>query len=524
MQPTPDQALESRIALAAAYDQHLNRPAQAAAHLEAALQINPDDARTLRGLVEVRIRRKEFDSAADIASRWIRVESEPRRRAEGLALLARVERTRGNLSEAVIAYQQSVQLAGLEGSAASELIELLGQQRRAGQSVDYQGYVNALSVYAEQRKAVGPAEVRVYQEIARILDAELGQRERAIEILERVLASAPTDVSLRAEVAQIQERAGNHSGAIDSYRHVIQIDVTRADAYRGIARALENLGRANEASVALAPLVVLGAANDSEQYAVTARAAKAASLDRALELDEIVSLGMPSPLDSTGAVLAAIADALDRMENPNLDQYGLVPRDRIGSRSGHPLRTMADRVAAVVGADEFEFYVSNNVTSVCIEPGDPPCVIAPMLLTQAPEAVQVFALARALAMLGRKWHAADRLDVSTLDGWVASAVRLSEGGEEAQTRRLAKALPWGRKGRVEEAAEAYVRAGKPSVLEFVQRSRSGASRTAALLSDDLVGCIAWIRRTDSSNVFVYDLLRFWTEDVAFSTRRRLGIV
>jgi len=521
--PTQDQALEARIALAAAYEQHLNRPAQAAAHLEAALQINPDDARTLRGLVEVRIRRREFDSAAEIASRWVRVESEPRRRAEGLALLGRVERARGNLQQAVTAYEQSVQLAGLEGSPAAELVELLGQQRRAGHTVNYQGYVNALSSYAEQRTAVGPGEVRVYQEIARVLDAELGQRERAIDILERVLASAPADVSLRSEVAAIQERAGNYAAAVESYRNVIQLDVTRADAYRGISRAFEQLERRSEATLALVPLVVLGAATEPEQYAVNARTARPVSLERTLELEEIVTLGMPSPLDPTGAVLTSIADALDRIDNPNLEQYGLVARDRIGSRSGHPLRTMADRVAAVLGADEFEFYVSSNVANACIEPGDPPCIIVPLALSQASEAVQAFALARVLAMLGRKWQAAERLDLANLESWVSAAVRLSEGGDEAQARRLAKALAWGRKGRVEEAAESYVRAGKPSVLDFVQRAKSGACRLAALLSDDLVGSIGWIRRTDSSQVFVHDLLRFWTQEAAFATRKRLGI-
>ena len=187
--------------------------------------------------------------------------------------------------------------------------------------------------------------------------------------LERVLAVAPNDVPLRGEVAQIQERAGNHVDAIDSYRHVIQIDVTRADAYRGIARAFENLGRGNEATLALAPIVVLGAANENEQHAVSVRAAKPVALERSLELEDTVALGMPSPLDPTGAVLASTADALDRIDSPNLEQYGLVTRDRIGSRSGHPLRTMADRVAAVVGASEFDFHVSSNIVNVCIEPG-----------------------------------------------------------------------------------------------------------------------------------------------------------
>ncbi len=524
-QPTQDQALEARIALATAYDQHLDRPAQAAKHLEAALQINPDDARTLRGLVEVRVRRGEFESAAEIASRWLRVESEPRRRADGFSLLGRVERARGNLAEAMSAYEQSIQLVGLDGTAASELVELLGQQRRAGQSANFQGYVNALVSYVEQKQVVGPAEVRVYQELARVLDAELGQRERAVAMLERALAASPGDVSLRGEIAAILERAGNWGAAIEAYRRVIEIDVSRADAFRGVGRVLEQLDRRNDVTVALAPLVVLGAANESEQLAVSARAAKSAALERSLELEDMVAVGMPSPVNPTGALLASIADALDRIDSPNLDQYGLVARDRIGQRSGHPLRSVADRVGAVVGAGEFEFYVSSNVTSVCIEPGDPPCIIAPMIFNQVSEPLQIFSFARVLSMLARKWHAVERLPIATLESWVSAAVRVSEGGDEPQTRRLVKALAWGRKGRVEEAGDVYARAAKPSLPDFVLRARSGAIRLSALLADDLAGCVNWLRRTDagSSNAIAQDLLRFWTQDAAFSVRRRLGI-
>ena len=525
LQPTQDQALEARIALATAYDQHLDRPAQAAKHLEAALQINPDDARTLRGLVEVRVRRGEFESAAEIASRWLRVESEPRRRADGFSLLGRVERARGNLADAINAYEQSIQLIGLEGTAASELVEVLGQQRRAGQTSNYQRYVNALMSYVDQRQTVGPAEIRVYQELARVLDSELGQRDRAIAILERALAAAPTDASLRSEIAAILERLGNFVAAIDAYRKVIEIDVTRADAFRGIARALEHLERHNDAVVALAPIVVLGAANESEQHAVSARAARAPVLDRALEMEEMVALGMPGPVDPVGALLVSIADALDRIDSPNLEQYGLVARDRIGQRSGHPLRTVADRVAAVFGAGEFEFYVSNNVVNVCIEPGDPPNIVAPMILTQASEPLQIFAFGRVFAMLSRKWQAAERLQLSTLESWVSAAMRVSEGGDEPQTRRLVKALAWGRKGRVEEAGDVYARAGTPSLLDFVQRARGGAIRVSALLADDLVGCVNWLRRSDAntSNAIAQDLLRFWIQEAALSVRKRLGI-
>lgn len=522
---TSDQSLEARLSLATLYDQHLDRPAIAAKHLEAALELNPDDPRTLRGLVEVRLRRREFDSAAEIAGRWVRVESDPKRRAEGLAMLGRVERDRGNVQEATTALEQAVQLSGLEGGAAADLVELLGQQKRLGRIVDFQGYANALTTYLEQHLSIGPSEVRAYQELARVLDSELADHARAVAVLDRALRASPNDLSLRAEMAGALERSGNYPAAMNAYRQVIELDVTRSDAYRGVARMLEVLDRRNDALAAIAPLVVLGTATEAEQVAHSARAMKVPALDRPVDVDDMVALGMPGPLDPMGLLLASIADALDRMDDPALDHYGLVSRDRIGSRSGHPMRALADRVGAVLGVEDFDFYVSNSANQVVIEPGDPAVIIAPALLAQVAEPVQVFALGRVLALLGRKWHATERISVSHLEAWASAAVGISEGRDDAQARRLAKSLPWGRKGRVEEAGDVYARAARPSVAEFVNRARMAALRVAAIISDDLVGCIGWMQRVEpeSSNAVGQDLMRHWPSEAAYGIRRRLGI-
>ena len=87
------------------------------------------------------------------------------------------------------------------------------------------------------------------------------------------------------------------------------------------------------------------------------------------------------------------------------------------------------------------------------------------------------------------------------------------------------ALPWGRKGRVEEAGDLYVRAARPAGGDFINRARMGALRASAVVSDDLVGCIGWMQRVEaeSSNAVGQDLLRHWTSDAAFAVRRRLTI-
>ena len=542
-----EQMLTARLAIGTLLAQRLGQPVQALEHLEAVLAINPREPSALTALLDIRIQRGEADAAAELAAHLVESSTSSEEKAEALLSVARIERQRGRADAAVRAYLQAVSVAGVEGPAASELVEILTQKRRANQPADWPGYAAALQQYLEQSSASITAVARTAVELGRVLDRELNQSEQAAQVIESALARAPNDVALLGELGGLLERMGSWAPAIDAYRRVLAIDVTRVDAFRGIVRALERLQKPDEAGLSLAPLVVLGAATDVEASAVVGRAPSSfPTVPRCIDSEVLEALGCPSLTDPLGTLLSAMADGLDRAEGPDLDRFGLSQRDRIGSRSGFPLRIVAERAAAACGVDEFDLYVaSSGTTTVELPGGDPPAVVAPAMLLQVPESAQLFALTRVFAPIGRRWHAVERYDGTTLAMWISAALRLADpsyasGTPEdeaigALSRRLAKALPWGRRGRVEEAAQSCLANGRIQAVELAQRTRLSAARAASLLANDLVATVSWLRRAEgdlsgrpeplvSQGVaLVQELVRSWVSEAAFQVRPRLGI-
>ncbi len=543
---TPAESETARLALAVTLMEHLGNPDQALPHLEAVLLTSPNEPRALKALFNLRVARGELDRARELATQMVRSALTPVERGEALVGLAQIELKRGNSDEAVGVYLQAIGLQGVEGSAASSVVSLFASRARTGQAPDWGGYVAALTQYLEEvgRNATPPV-LRAVRELARVLDQEVGQSDRAAELLDGWLQAAPDDMDLMGDLGGVLERAGQWGQAVDAHRRVLTVDVARVEAYRGIQRSYERLDRRYEALVCLAPLVVLGAATDTEAASVSARGPMAGQFAaRSVDGDAISSFGAPLLSDSLGTLIAAMADGLDRADAPDIDRYGLSSRDRVGARSGNALRGVADRVAQVFDVDDFDFYVSDALTTVTLDAGAPPTLLVPASLAGASESVQAFVFARLFATFGRRWHAVMRFEGAELDGWIAAAVRLADsnygvGTPDEETisvlaKRLAKALPWGRRGRVEEAASACMATGLTSSQQFVSQTRLAATRLALVLADDLVNVVTWIRRTEGDLsglpgdraqqgvALAQDLVRTWVQEPAFALRRRLG--
>jgi cellulose synthase operon protein C len=545
-QASPEQLTAARLAMGTLYVE-LKQPSQALEHLQAVLSISPGEPKALRALLEVRLQRGETEVAASLANQLIQHAPTIEDQAEGLVSLGRIERQRRRPQEAVTAFAKAVAQVGVEGRAASELMNLLGALRSEGQQADFTCVANALTYYLEHRAPPGPAMGRALGLLAKVLDRDLNQPERAVSYLERAIAQSPEDGELQASLANVLERAGRFVSAIDAYRKQLRLDAGRADCYRGISRCLEGLGRGGEALTCLVPLQVLNAATEGESRALEARAIGLTQLaPRAMSLDLLDILGSPTVADPVGNLVATMADGLDRTEAVEVDRYGLSSRDRLNARSGHPLRAVAERVASAAGIDEFDLYVATQgVGSLTVTTADPPGIIVPVRLLEMPESVQLFAFTRIFALLSRRWHACDQFDGPTLQQWYMAALRLADVEYAVGTaqdelvsslsKRLAKALPWGRRGRVEEAAQACLSIPPLGVEEFRLLARRAAARLASILSDDLVGSVTWVRQTEGdlmgrptpaaiqTNQLVEELLRGWVSDGAAEVRRRLGI-
>jgi tetratricopeptide (TPR) repeat protein len=380
------------------------------------------------------------------------------------------------------------------------------------------------------------------------MERELGQAEQAVPYLERAIQLAPEDTDLLALLANVLERAGRYPSAVEAYRSLLRYDANLADAYRGISRSLAHLGRSHESAQSLSPLVILGGASEAESAIAASRVILSAPLPaRSLSTDLLDVLGSPMVVDPIGNLVTTMADGLDRSETVDIERFGLSSRDKLNARSGHPLRVVADRVANASGIEDFELFVATSgVTNVVVTTTDPPALIVPSRLLEVPESVQIFAFARIFTLMSRRWHACDQFDGPALQQWFMAALRLADSSYGSgttqdemitiQAKRLAKALPWGRRGRVEEAAQSCLGINPIAVEDFRLRARWAAARLSCLLSDDLTGSVSWLRQTEGEHsghpaaqaafgtALVEELLRTWVMEPSNEIRRRVGVL
>ncbi|HEY3500743.1 MAG TPA: tetratricopeptide repeat protein, partial [Polyangiaceae bacterium] len=537
--------LDAHARLAAILDERLGDPDRARASVEAVLAANPRHPAALGRLVKLELRRNRLDAASEAAARLVGVSNEPEDRVEALTALARVEKARGRLGPAGGAYAEAITIAGLEGDAASELKELITQVPRKPEAPTWETYAGALARHLDHAGA--NASGAVFEELGRVLGESLNRPEQAIHMLERAVQHND-DPALHAELANRLLEAGNPQKAILSLRRVFDRDVTNVGAWRKLAEAYKALGRRSEATLSVAPLVALGQANDLELATVSQQRARPASAPaRSFDGAELESIALVSASDPAARLLGELADVLEKIHPPELERYGLGARDRLGSRSAHPLRTLADRVAAIFGVSDFDLYVHGNpAITVEVEFTDPVSVLVPPFVHTLSESAQVFALARAFAGIAQKLHAVERLPPDAIELLLGAAARSVEpsfpataAGEEsiaALARRVSRSLPWLGRGPIEDAAREYAASPRVDFNDWVARVKLGSARAAVLVADDLPAAVTLVRKNEGDlsgaqgaalawgTRQANDLLSFWVSESALAVRRRMGLL
>lgn len=543
--PPDDVKVEAHVRLASVLDEHLGDADRALASLNSALSVEPNNRAALERLLALQKRHKRFDAAAETAQKLVRVSPELGARVGALVEVGRLERARGQNAAAMQAYEQAVALVGVEGAAAAEFRELVAGEGRKG-AAHYGRYASALSRYAEEARTSSPALVPTYLELSRVLAEDMAQPDQAVQALSRGLGKTGEKVELQAELATRLLKAGQFGPAIPAIRRVLELDVMRADAWRELSEAFKGLGRVAEATLTLAPLVAINAANDLERATLQARPSRAgAAHARAFDASEFAAIDLLPADDPASRLLAQLAEGLGKVHPPELERYGVTSRDRINAKSGHPLRALSDRVANVFGVEEYDLYLHRAHSGALeVELTDPVSVMVPSYFAKLSEGQQVFLLARVMANIARKLYAVDRLAPDAIGLLLAGAARSvdpSFGGGLADedflnnhARRVSRSLPWLGRGSVEDAARAYAAAPRVDVAEWVFRVRLTAARAAIVVGDDLPGSITLLRQSEGDLAgltgaplaqgmrAVHDLLRFWASDAALALRRRLG--
>jgi tetratricopeptide (TPR) repeat protein len=546
-QPAPEVEVRAHLILARILKQELGDEERALQSIRRVLAIDARNREALERLLEIEMRRNMVGEAAQTAAQLVSVATNNNERADALCHLARLERQNKQLDSAAHAYEQAVTLMGMEGRAAAEFKDLLLEQKLVKGEARWDFYVGALTGYAEQ---VGDPQKRahVMLELSRVLSDEMGQLDRGLQALQRALTGDPASAELRIELAGRMKAAGHFQQAIAEHRRLLEGDVTRAETWRDMIECWQKLGRNEEAAQGMSALVALGLGNDLERATLASRSSRTGST-YAGAFDEVAIRGIStrSGSDYTADLLRAVAESLNKVYPPELERWGVVSRDRITTRSGHPLKMLADRTAAAFGPMEFDLYLHRaHNGNLEIEFTDPPGIMVPAHVTSLRETEQVFLLARPLALLARGLQVVGRLAPAEVALLVVSAVRSVDPSYGAgmadedfliqQAKRVQKALS--RRGRraLEEVAPLYMSSAQPDFEVWCQEVRRTSVRSAAILADDLPASITLLRRMEGDlaglrgvalqqgMALMHDLLRFWVSDAAFAVRRRLGMM
>jgi tetratricopeptide (TPR) repeat protein len=539
--------VDVHLRLAAILQDQLGDPERALGSLNAALALDSGSRLALSRLARLELQRGKGDQAAELAARLVRVSPELGQRVDALTLLGDLERGRGQNAAAVQAYEQALALSGLAGPAAERFRSLTADQAKRNEPPSHARYAAALKSYAEQHPTPGPERSALYIELSRVLGDDMGQAEQSAQALEKGMSGAPADPELALAYARRLLTAQRYADAAVAFRRALSFDVFKPEAFRGLAEAWRSLGRAAESACAVGAVVALGAGNDLELAGMSSRTVRAAAqAPGSLDATELSSIDVNAGDSTATALLVALGDAVGKVYPPDLDRWGVGVRDKLSAKSGHPLRAVAERVAAVFGIEGFDLYVHRaHSGAVQLELTDPVSVLVPASVAGLSEPGIVFALSRAFASMTRGLAAIERLDADELRKLLGAAARGADSSfgtgtpdEDELTslqRRVAKAMPWLGRGAIEEAARAYANAPPLDVEEWRLGALMTSTRAATIVCDDIVSAAEFVRRTQgdlsgakgdallAGRRILGDMLGFWVSDGAFAMKRRLGM-
>ena len=533
----------THLELARLWDDKLGDSQRSLVSLQAVLSIDPTNLRGLTRLADIHEREGRPLEATEAAKRLLLAcPSADEERAAALLRLARLQREQGLDAAASEALREAVAIEGPGSESALECKALTKSTAAWSQ------YYDALEQHLGHLSA-DDLRAPTFLEMGRTLFDQLEQRTRAIEVLTDGVRETG-DATLARELALRLRSTGEHERSVEVLINLATHKPERAELWRELATTYEEAGDPLGARIATQPLAVLGQLSERDEIRLQAApirplGTKAGSLGEAL-LDR---LGSPSPAQSAASeLLRVLQPALTKLYPPDFESYDLSSRDKLASgRNAHPFRTLAEHVAGVFGVDSFDVYVHEvRSRGLAIELASPPAIIMPAPVLELPESQQVFLLARSLAHIARGFPATEKLTPRELEVLLASAARnvqesfgtglTSEDILDEQAKRIYKALPRRSRKAMEEAARAYVDAGRVDFSRWVRGAERTATRAASLVSDDLHGAIEVLRRTErdlsvsegeelvrTSDV-VRDLVVFWASKPGMHLRRHMGLI
>lgn len=525
------------IGLSRLYRELLNMPERALHHVEAALAADPTDPETLQELSFVHESLGQMSEALHVA-RHLLDTSNGQARGDVLVRLGQLEHEAGDDDAAKKALCQAVALEG-PGSDAATALEGLCRTND-----DWRRYADALRAHQARDEE---SRVAAVLEVARVLSDYCRDEQGAIETLRDGLAEGHANADLRRELAVRLRARGELDAAVEQLQKVLAQEPLREETWRELAVSYESEGRTRAARVATLPLIAMGLDDEEDRKRIEGVEPRPAwARPKSLRGAVLDQLGTPRAEDAAaGALLAALSPALAKIYPPELESYGLATRDRLPTEANHPLREIANRIAAALDIRHFDLFIHRiRNRDISIEFGVHPALLIPATIMEKDPSTQTFLLARPMTQIARGYQAVEKLTPRELDVLLASAARTvkpdfgsgltSEEFLNDQTRRLQRAIPRRDRRLVRDAALAYSQAKRVKFDRWVNGANRTATRVALLLCDGLDPLTEDVRsriapdsqskRAVHEQPVYLEALKFWASPAAMHLREHMGML
>jgi tetratricopeptide (TPR) repeat protein len=567
----PGPKLTALFALASIYEKVLSRDSDVDRVLRAALAVDAKNARALRALLRriaaapvdaseetQRARRREI---ADLLGRLSDVEKDPDQKTHLLLELADVYL---RLGDGKASERALVEAVAVSPQNARAFARLTGSFRRADGTPDPMAYARALGAVIGFGQQLGAVDARWFAVLGQLEIQSLARPRDGIVHLQRAVALEPNLYETRFELASAFARMSAHdeatrvlTGMLSPSAHPLLSLANPAAALGLLEQSLSAERRPDEAIV-VSELRNLAGQLDEGRCAWL-RDRRLAPLDAAhgvLDRPTLVThILPPEGRHILLEVAAAIAGIEAKMLRSDLSELGITPRDRITPRTGHPTRSLLDRVARQLGVGEIELAVATPVTRTRVLSQDVPWVVVPPSIVEQPEMTQVAILACAVARIAYGVPWLEELPPPQIEALLVAAARqvVPNYGEDDVDVLAAKLVAQydGAVGRVltrrqrkllEELAPhiASPQSRPPSVDAFVTALARAELRAAFVVTGDLLTVVEEIRTGDATlhgasrspgrhalsavleHPFAGDVTRFALTPEATALRRRLG--
>ncbi|MEQ8980279.1 MAG: hypothetical protein RL846_20240 [Deltaproteobacteria bacterium] len=529
------------------YQEHRQDLVKCVQSFQAALQADPGNSECLERLASVYESAEDWGSAVNVRLRLAEVEQEPKKKIKVLLELGRIyEEGLSDRKNAILANRKVMEIDPSNSEAVVRLSRLYEAEG------DWQSLAEATAAYV---RLLGPDEKHkaapLHLKMADVFEHRIKDDARAINALKYALDADPANQDALLSLAKLYSKSVDmYPQAVDAHRRLLQLDPFRVESYHEMHRMYERRGEHDKAFVVAEILVFLRAQHQDEDLYYHEHKSKVAPHAAAQltyeDHDRLVT--HPNERGAIRATLEVCGAELTRLFPGDFGRFELDKADKHTSKSTLALRKLADELAAVLGAPQFDLWITKKFElGLFVENEKPPVLIVGSNVgRRIQDKDQRFLIARQLERIKGGHHLLAQLNDRDLEVLLWSVARFGNNNVsvpvdanalDAMQRQIAKVLPSRSRKFLEEAGRLLTQ-GPVDVVRHRSASTHTANRAGLVVTNDIEVAVRNIAKDfDVRPVFpdaagaaetlgkvpaIRELLAYAVSEEYFKVRAKLG--